>query len=30
MWGFSVYGQTGLGDMKTHWYPEKVTLDVEG
>lgn len=21
-WGFSIYGQTGHGDMKTHWYPE--------
>ena len=29
-WGFNIYGQAGLGDKKTHWYPEQVTHDGEG
>ena len=29
-WGFSIYGQTGHGDMKTHWYPEKIENDIDG
>lgn len=29
-WGFSIYGQTGHGDMKTHWYPEKLNVDIDG
>lgn len=23
-WGFNNFGQTGLGDQETHWYPEPV------
>ena len=30
MWGFNTYGQVGLGDKKTHWYPERILLDSEG
>ena len=30
MWGFNTYGQVGLGDKKTHWYPERIILDSEG
>lgn len=26
-WGFNIYGQLGLGDKKTRWYPERVQLD---
>jgi hypothetical protein len=27
-WGFNVYGQLGLGDKKTRWYPERVSIDI--
>jgi alpha-tubulin suppressor-like RCC1 family protein len=27
-WGFNIYGQLGLGDMKTRWYPERVSRDI--
>lgn len=30
MWGFNTYGQVGLGDKKTHWYPERIFSDAEG
>lgn len=26
-WGFNIYGQLGLGDKKTRWYPERVVSD---
>ena len=29
-WGFNIYGQTGHGDTKTKWFPERVTHDIEG
>ena len=29
-WGFNIYGQLGLGDKKTRWYPEKVARDISG
>jgi alpha-tubulin suppressor-like RCC1 family protein len=29
-WGFNIYGQLGLGDRKTRWYPEKVSRDISG
>lgn len=29
-WGFSIYGQTGMNDTKTIWYPERVMNDIEG
>ena len=29
-WGFNNYGQAGLGDKDTHWYPELVSQDCEG
>lgn len=27
-WGFNIYGQLGLGDKKTRWYPERVCIDI--
>ena len=29
-WGFNTYGQVGLGDKKTHWYPQQITETDEG
>lgn len=29
-WGFNNYGQAGLGDTETHWYPEPVEIDCDG
>ena len=29
-WGFNIYGQLGLGDKKTRWYPEKVQQQASG
>ena len=30
MWGFNTYGQVGVGDKKTHWFPERVMFDQDG
>lgn len=27
-WGFNIYGQLGLGDKKTRWFPERVSFDI--
>ena len=27
-WGFNVKGQLGLGDLKTRFYPSKITKDI--
>jgi alpha-tubulin suppressor-like RCC1 family protein len=27
-WGFNIYGQLGLGDKKTRWFPERVSMDI--
>ena len=27
-WGFNIYGQLGLGDKKTRWFPELVSADI--
>ncbi len=27
MWGFNSYGQLGVGDKKTRWYPERIYHD---
>ena len=30
VWGFNIYGQLGLGDRKTRWFPTRVERDVIG
>lgn len=27
-WGFNIYGQLGLGDKATRWFPERVSRDI--
>jgi alpha-tubulin suppressor-like RCC1 family protein len=29
-WGFNNYGQTGHGDLQTHWYPEPINTSDDG
>jgi alpha-tubulin suppressor-like RCC1 family protein len=30
VWGFNVYGQLGIGDKKTRWFPVRVEKDIVG
>lgn len=30
MWGFNTYGQVGIGNKQTQWYPVKIERDIIG